>query len=100
VKNAVKSGRFVLLTFTVIAAAGVGLPATSQTRSRRPNVLLFIRDDQGYGDLGLHGNEKLRTPNLDRLGRESVAVDAIPRQSDLRPDASYIVHPANSHSFG
>ena len=38
-----------------------------------PNILLIITDDQGYGDLGVHGNPKLRTPNLDRLARESVA---------------------------
>lgn len=42
---------------------------------RRPNVLLIIADDQGYGDLGLHGNEHVRTPHLDRLGGESVRFD-------------------------
>ena len=39
---------------------------------RQPNIVLVITDDQGYGDLGLHGNARIRTPNLDRLGRESV----------------------------
>jgi len=38
---------------------------------KRPNVLVIMTDDQGHGDLGLHGNPKIRTPNLDRLGRES-----------------------------
>ena len=37
-----------------------------------PNVVLVITDDQGYGDLGVHGNPRIRTPNLDRLARESV----------------------------
>ncbi len=37
----------------------------------RPNVLLIMTDDQGYGDLGLHGNPTIRTPNLDRLARQS-----------------------------
>ena len=41
-------------------------------KSPRPNVVLIITDDQGYGDLSLHGNPVLRTPNLDRLGREGV----------------------------
>jgi arylsulfatase A-like enzyme len=44
-----------------------------QPATRRPNILLIITDDQGYGDLGVHANPKLRTPNLDRLARESVA---------------------------
>jgi len=47
----------------------------AQLASRRPNVLLIITDDQGYGDLGLHGNEQIGTPTLDRLGRESLRFD-------------------------
>lgn len=39
---------------------------------RAPNVLLVITDDQGYGDLSLHGNPHLATPNLDRIGKEGV----------------------------
>ncbi|MGB2821551.1 MAG: arylsulfatase, partial [Phycisphaerae bacterium] len=38
----------------------------------KPNVVLVITDDQGYGDLGCHGNEVIRTPNIDRLHGESV----------------------------
>ena len=38
----------------------------------RPNVLVIITDDQGYGDLGFHGNSQIHTPNLDQLARESV----------------------------
>ncbi|MFN9299519.1 MAG: sulfatase-like hydrolase/transferase, partial [Acidobacteriota bacterium] len=38
--------------------------------AKRPNVILVITDDQGFGDLSLHGNKQLRTPNLDRLAGE------------------------------
>ncbi|HSH08984.1 MAG TPA: arylsulfatase, partial [Oceanipulchritudo sp.] len=41
----------------------------------QPNVLLILTDDQGYGDLSLHGNPQLRTPAMDRLGKESVRLD-------------------------
>lgn len=34
---------------------------------KRPNIIIFITDDQGYGDVGYNGNEKIITPELDRL---------------------------------
>ena len=41
----------------------------------RPNILLIMTDDQGYGDLACHGNEKIDTPVLDRLASQSVQFD-------------------------
>ena len=38
----------------------------------RPNVILILTDDQGYGDVSFHGNPVLKTPNLDVLAKESV----------------------------
>jgi arylsulfatase A-like enzyme len=35
-------------------------------------VLLIITDDQGYGDVGIHGNDQIRTPSLDAFAKESV----------------------------
>ncbi len=61
---------FVIL-LCAIALLGVNaIRATGQ--SRRPNIILIVTDDQGYGDLGRHGNPILQTPNLDRLYDESV----------------------------
>ena len=37
----------------------------------RPNVIVMITDDQGYGDFGFQGNTILRTPNLDAMARQS-----------------------------
>lgn len=38
----------------------------------RPNVIIILTDDQGYGDYSCHGNPILKTPNLDKLHAESV----------------------------
>lgn len=38
-------------------------------RAARPNVVLIITDDQGYGDFGATGNEAIETPHLDALAR-------------------------------
>lgn len=37
----------------------------------KPNVLVIISDDQGFGDFGFNGNTLVQTPNLDRLAGES-----------------------------
>lgn len=44
---------------------------TGQIREN-PGVILIITDDQGYGDLGCHGNSIIETPGMDRLYEESV----------------------------
>jgi arylsulfatase A-like enzyme len=45
---------------------------TALAPAAQPNVILVLTDDQGYGDLGCHGNKVIRTPNLDRLHGQSV----------------------------
>lgn len=38
----------------------------------RPNILLIMTDDQGFGDLGFYGNRQINTPVLDALARQSI----------------------------
>ena len=38
----------------------------------RPNVIIIITDDQGYGDLGCTGNPHVKTPNIDNFAKESI----------------------------
>ncbi len=42
------------------------------SEERKPNIILIMTDDQGYGDLGCHGNLAIQTPNMDRLHAQSV----------------------------
>ena len=42
---------------------------------RRPNVLIILTDDQGWGDLSVHGNTNLKTPNVDSLARDGAIFD-------------------------
>lgn len=65
------SRRFIVSLAAVILLAMSAAPADA-AEATRPNIILILTDDQGYGELGCHGNTILRTPNLDRLHGMSV----------------------------
>jgi arylsulfatase A-like enzyme len=46
--------------------------AASADEARRPNVVFFITDDLGYGDVGCFGQKKIRTPNIDALAKDGM----------------------------
>ncbi len=44
--------------------------APASPEARPPNLVVVLADDQGWGDLSIHGNTNLSTPNIDSLGRD------------------------------
>jgi arylsulfatase A-like enzyme len=54
-----------------LAVASARLPAQS-TSPDRPNVVLIMTDDAGYGDFGVYGASDIRTPHIDSLARDGV----------------------------
>ncbi len=56
------------------AAMAAGLTGCNSQRSqpRQPNIIFIMADDLGYGHLGSYGQEKIRTPFLDRMAREGI----------------------------
>ena len=53
-------------------AAGLSFTGQARCAADRPNVILIMSDDQGYGDVRAHGHPFIRTPNMDKLHAESV----------------------------
>lgn len=56
----------------LLAGLSMALSGIGGTAADRPNVIVVMTDDQGYGDLSCHGNPVLKTPHLDRLHSESL----------------------------
>ncbi|XP_036601822.1 arylsulfatase H-like [Trichosurus vulpecula] len=48
------------------------MSGSNPAMNSRPNIVLFMADDLGIGDLGCYGNNTMSTPNIDRLAREGV----------------------------
>ena len=53
-------------------AVDVGLLSDPNPPQPRPNVIIVLTDDQGYGDFSGYGNPVVRTPALDKLSNESI----------------------------
>ena len=51
-------------------AACVSAPPPARAIRTRPNIVVILADDQGWGDLSIHGNTNLSTPSIDSLARE------------------------------
>ncbi|MEM6689379.1 MAG: arylsulfatase [Planctomycetota bacterium] len=43
--------------------------------NQRPNVIVILTDDQGWGDLSIHGNTAISTPNIDQLANDGAQFD-------------------------
>lgn len=63
-----------LFAALLVALAGPlgATPAKPSRRTTLPSFVVIVADDLGYGDLGCYGQQKIRTPNLDRLAAEGM----------------------------
>jgi len=59
-----------LLTLSVTSAAMA--QKVKPTQKKLPNIIYIYADDLGYGELGCYGQQKIKTPNLDRLAKEGI----------------------------
>lgn len=58
------------LIISVLAA--VILISCSKSKEQRPNIIYFLADDLGYGEVGVYGQEKIKTPNMDLLAENGM----------------------------
>lgn len=63
---------FVITVSIVVWAAGIGVYAAPA----RPNIVIVLSDDQGWGDVGFNGCREIPTPNLDSLAQSGVIFDS------------------------
>src|SRR5215212_861851 len=50
----------------------LGWAFTAVAADRKPNIILILADDLGYGEIGCFGSKLIQTPNIDRMAKEGL----------------------------
>lgn len=83
----------------LFAASSLVTPAAAA--GRRPNIVLIVADDLGYGDLGCQGGQDVATPNIDRLAAEGVRMtDFYATHPSCGPSRAGLLSGRYQHRFG
>src|SRR5947207_9833109 len=89
--------RSCLLAVIAVAGATLGLPAAE----KRPNVVFVLTDDQRWDTISLNERSQVKTPNIDRLGKEGVYFrNAFCTTSLCSPSRPSILSGLYAHSHG
>jgi arylsulfatase A-like enzyme len=64
--------RFFSALAAVLSFQGSNILAAEPTSTRRPNIVMILIDDMGWGDFSCFGNKEAKTPNIDRLAAEGL----------------------------
>ncbi len=51
---------------------GVGYQSSIKAKPAKPNIIIIMADDLGYGDIGAYGQQKIKTPNIDKLAKDGM----------------------------
>ena len=65
--NKVLNHIILVMLITLTFACASSNQNQESSNKEKPNVILIMVDDQGYGDIAAHGNPWIKTPNIDKL---------------------------------
>lgn len=63
---------FLSATLLFLLSCATDKKETGGMNNKRPNIVIILCDDLGYGDLGCFGAEDIETPNIDKMAREGI----------------------------
>jgi N-sulfoglucosamine sulfohydrolase len=91
--------KLVFLAIAVLAVVSCGNPQPEKTE--QPNFIVFITDDASWNDCGPYGNNKIKTPNINKLAEEGVVFNnAFLTTSSCSPSRCSILTGRYPHSTG
>ncbi len=106
-KSTVLNSQLCLLALALVTLSSFGCNQKddksnklASSSSSLPNVILIMTDDQGYGDLGYHGNSIIKTPHLDAFAQTAVELTNFHVGTTCSPTRAGILTGRNSNRNG
>ncbi len=94
----------VQVRLSLLAILCFSLFTQAQVKDQKPNIIYFLADDLGYGEIGIHGQEKVKTPNIDALAKEGMRFTQHYSGAPVCAPARYILltgkHAGHAHIRG
>ena len=69
----------IALMSPLVCTAAMGAKKAKANNQQKPNVIIILADDLGYGDLGCYGAKNVETPNVDKLAKAGYSLHRCPR---------------------
>lgn len=89
-----------VLVIAILTVFSCSSKTSKISKFEKPNVIIILTDDQGYGDLSCHGNPYIKTPNMDLLHSESVRFTDFHVDPTCAPTRSALLTGKYSHHVG
>ena len=61
-----------LAVIFLVAISSAGIASAADAPAKKPNIIIFLADDLGYGELGMQGNKEIPTPHIDSIANAGV----------------------------
>lgn len=98
-----KTHRCIKLLFSVLLASTIVLSCTEQKSkkeiSKKPNIVLIVADDLGFGDIGCYGGD-IQTPNIDELSRRGIKFSSFHTAPMCAPTRAMLLSGNDNHIAG
>jgi arylsulfatase A-like enzyme len=92
------------ITCIFLGVTGCTNDQESEQQDKPPNIIYILADDLGYGELGVYGQEKIETPNIDALAESGMTFTQHYTGSAVCAPARYMLmtgkHPGNAYIRG
>jgi arylsulfatase A-like enzyme len=67
-----RAGHFLVLAGAIFLSWAATPSTAAAQQTRKPNILIIVGDDMGYGDIGVHGCKDIPTPHIDSLAKNGI----------------------------